>query len=759
MSSRVLLVDDEPAVLAAFASLFEGQDGIAVVTAKDAETALELLALEPIDLVISDKMMPKVDGIRFLSEVKQLFPEIPRVLLTGDSALTPDAVATALGERIPILSKPWDSKTVLDTVRRALESRDANNETEALRKFGGVSQAQIERAVRVLKRLQKPRPLGEILIELGQLTNAEYEHIVRMQRSHMTIVEILKEEGHVGEQELHAYLEAKDKAPGLDDRALLVGNDLVTEEAFLRALCAKHGIPFVEPEVGSVDLDLMSRTSFRYLLRHHILPVRCDRGTLSIVLSDPLDNQLLTELARIFDMPVEPRCATTEKIVEALQTLQRLHAGKDSDPASLSLQYREIEDGPIAEETGEEAVQIVDYLLLRAIQLGASDLHIEPLQKKIRVRVRVDGVLQQLTDLPIDFAPRVVSRLKILAGADIAERRLHQDGKIFVKVDGREIDIRMSSYVSVFGETVVLRLLDRNRGIAPLHEVGFTPRALQLLTDVILESSSGLVLITGPTGSGKTTTLYSFIGYANNPGEKVITCEDPVEYVIDGIVQGQVNEKTGPTFHQSLRSIVRQDPDTIVVGEVRDKATVSLALEAALTGHKVFSTFHTEDAVGAFVRLLDMGAEPFLVASAVSGVVAQRLVRRLCGRCRKQAEPSRSELAFLGVERNDLRGTRFFAGTGCTKCGGTGYKGRLPVHEVLLPNDEFRDAVLHRVPAKELRKLARGTSAFLTLQEDGILKAATGDTSLAEIISNAPRDTDARSIATLESLAKEGRAS
>ena len=546
-------------------------------------------------------------------------------------------------------------------------------------------------------------------------------------------------------------------APGLDAHAILVDAGLVTEDHYLQALCAKDGITYVEPEVGGVDPNLLNKTSFRYLLRHHVLPVSLDEQGLTVIVADPLDTSLVAELERIFGVAVNCQYSSAAKIDEALNTLQRIEG--EAEEGSAAVQYREIEQVEDEIETGEEAVQIVDYLLLRAVQLGASDLHIEPQQNQIRVRVRIDGVLQHLTNLPVSFAPRIVSRIKIISRADIAEKRLHQDGKIRVKAEGREIDIRVSIYVTVYGETIVMRLLDRNRGILPLEKIGFTPRVYSVLTEVVLEASSGLVLLVGPTGSGKTTTLYSFVNHANDPSEKVITCEDPVEYVIDGVVHCSVNNKTGPTFSDSLRAIVRQDPDTIVVGEIRDEVTASLALEATLTGHKVFSTFHTEEAVGTFVRLLEMGIEPFLVASTVTAAIAQRLVRRICDDCREPHQPGRAELRFLSLDRSEIEGVRFWKPGECAECNGSGYKGRVAIHEVMIPDDHFRDAVLRSASSKELREQARLLPEFLTMQEDGLLKAAAGVTTLAEIISNAPRDTAPRPLSTLRSIADSRRVS
>lgn len=620
---------------------------------------------------------------------------------------------------------------------------------------GVVSEAQVERARRIAERLEEPRRAADLLVEMGQLSRSDFERVQALHRSTLSLVEILHEDGALDDAGVAAFLRAKDDNPGFDDRALLVDGGLVSEDRYLHALSSRHGIPLVEPEPSLVDISLLQKASLPYLIRHRVLPMGIAEGELMVVMADPLDTDTLAELERIYRQPVRPFCATEARVLDALHTLERVREGKPSD-ASAALQYREVREIDSGDVAGEGAVAIVDYLLLRAIQMRASDLHIEPQEDKVRVRVRVDGVLQQLTSLPASVAPSVVSRLKVLAGADIAERRLHQDGRINVVVDGREVDIRVSTYVSVHGETLVMRLLDRRRGLVPLDDLGFESRVGAALRDVALRTSSGLVLVTGPTGSGKTTTLYSFVDYINDPSIKVISCEDPVEYVLGGVTQCSVNQKVGPTFADSLRAIVRQDPDVVVVGEVRDPTTANLAVEAALTGHKVFSTFHTEDAVGAVVRLAEMDVEAFLVASTLSCVVAQRLVRKVCDKCRAAAEPSREDLRFLGLERADLDGLGFVAGTGCAACDNTGFKGRVGIHEVLLPDDDFKDAIVRRVPSKELRRLARALPVFLTLQEAGLLKAAAGATTLGEVVANAPRDTSARKPAVLREIAGDG---
>jgi type IV pilus assembly protein PilB len=632
---------------------------------------------------------------------------------------------------------------------------DAHSLEALLVREGAATPVQIERARRIAERMKRKVRPGEVLVEMGQVSRTEYERIARLHLSQLGLVQILDEYGAFDAAGRAAYEAARDKAPHATERSLLVENGLVTEEQFLQAVSIRYDIPYVEPEVGIADPSLLARTSFPYLVRHKVLPLHIGDGTLTAILADPLDAQLLSELERIFHVPVKPCCATEAKIVEALQSMV-LRDGKPKSEGA-SLQYREIHESQGHDATGEGAVAILDHLLLRAIQLRASDLHIEPLEKKLRVRVRVDGVMQGLTDLPADFAPQVISRVKVLANCDIAERRLHQDGRICVRVEGREVDIRVSTYASMYGETIVMRLLDRSRGLVPLEELGFEPRVLAQVRELVLRSASGLVLVTGPTGCGKTTTLYSFVDFINDPTVKTISCEDPVEFVLEGVTQCSVNQKTGPTFADSLKAIVRQDPDNIVVGEIRDGVTAALAVEAALTGHKVFSTFHTEDSVGAVVRLVDMGVEPFLVSSTLACIVAQRLVRRSCERCSVPGEASREDLRFLSLDRAALTGTTLMRSHGCPACGGTGFKGRVGIHEVLMPDDDFRDAILRRAPSKELRLLARKLQGFLSLQESGVLKAFQGMTTLTEIVGNAPRDPAPRPPAALREAAGEGR--
>jgi type IV pilus assembly protein PilB len=620
---------------------------------------------------------------------------------------------------------------------------------------GGVAPAQVERARRIAARMRDPRPVPEILVELGQLTRSECDRLVRLHRGGLDIVRILLEEEALDAAAYRAFEEERARAPHRSDRDILVEGQLVSEERFLRALAAKHDVPYLEPEAALIENRLLTRVSFPYLLRNNLLPFRVVDNALTVVMANPLDTARIKELETIYGMEVCPCASPTALIQKAIRTAQeRMQRGSpDGEEGTTRLNYTQIHAVAEGEEIGAEAVRIVDFVLYRAIELGASDIHVEPREKGVVVRVRVDGVLQPLTELPGEFAARIAARIKVLCNADLAERRLHQDGRIFARIDDREVDMRVSTYASVFGETVVIRILDRKNGLVALENLGFEAGIVRVVRDVALRTPTGLMLVTGPTGSGKTTTLYSFIDSMLDGTLKVITCEDPVEYVLAGVTQCQVNHKSGPSFPDSLRAMLRQDPDVIVVGEVRDHETATLAVEAALTGHKVLTSFHAEDTVSTVIRLLEMEIEPYLVSSTLSCILAQRLVRRLCAHCAVPTPPAPRDLRYLGLSREAVTGVTFMAGPGCEKCNGSGYRGRLGIHELLLPSDEFREAILRRAPARELRILARNCPAFLSLQEDGLLKAATGRTSLTEVVNNAPRDVATRPLRQLRDIA------
>jgi general secretion pathway protein E len=377
------------------------------------------------------------------------------------------------------------------------------------------------------------------------------------------------------------------------------------------------------------------------------------------------------------------------------------------------------------------AVSLVNSLLIKASAVNASDVHFEPYEDEALVRIRMDGVLHDITRIPSSTYQNVVSRIKVMANLNVAERRIPQDGRIRVKVGNRDLDIRVSVVPTVFGERVVLRLLDRTGSLLTLEDLGLSPTDEERVRR-LARKPYGIVLVTGPTGAGKTTTLYAMILYIKDPRKNIITIEDPVEYQIKGVSQIQVNPKVGLTFATGLRSVLRQDPDIIMVGEIRDSETADIAVHAALTGHLVLSTLHTNDAPSAVTRLADMGVEPFLIASSLEGVIAQRLVRRICENCKEEYVPSEEELRELGLE--DTREVVFYRGRGCQECLGTGYRGRIGIFEVLELDEEMKKLITQTQDAHDIREMAKG-KGFRTMMEDGIEKIRKGITTSSEVIS------------------------
>lgn len=754
MPRTVLFADPDQHVLSALETMFAKDAELTIVTASTVAGALEALHSQKIDVVVAERMLEPGRSSELLDEVHQLQPATPLILLTDFEDDTAALTMECLGPSLRILRKPWDAPQLRDAVLQSADPSGNDSDTDPFVLYAGLTEKQLRRAQRVQSRMENHKSLGEVLLELGDITSDEFERVQSIKRAALSLIEILHDDGHVTDAAVEAYRDAKRANPAIDDRVLLVDAGQVSEDAYLRALAAADSVPFDTPVVAKIDHTLLNRASLPYLRRLNVLPVAEHDGRMQLATAGPLDRSVRLELEEIFKLPIDLQYSTSDHLAETLRTLERRQRSEQGSGEARKLVYGNA-DGPTqrGDAAGQEAVHLFDGILMRAIELGASDIHVQPSADSLRVRVRVDGRLQPLQEFPKDVAARVTSRIKVLAGADISERRLHQDGKITVTTGDGAVDIRVSSYVSVHGENLVLRLLDRNRGLVPLHKLGFTRKGKTLIADVILPSASGLVVITGPTGSGKTTTLYSLMQHNLDPEEVVISAEDPVEYVIDGIVQCNVNETVGPTFVDSLRAIVRQDPDTIIVGEMRDERTVKMAFESALTGHKVFSTFHTENAVSAIIRLLEMGVAPFLVSSTLSAIVAQRLVRRMCSSCATPTRPAREELKFLGMQRSDLEGIQMWAGRGCDRCKGSGFAGRMGIHEVLVPDDEFRDAVLRRAASKELETLARRLPQFMTLQEDGFLKATQKMTSVSELVGHVPRDLNARPLADLREIA------
>jgi len=514
---------------------------------------------------------------------------------------------------------------------------------------------------------------------------------------------------------------------------------LLTEEQTLRAFADELGMQYVELKDFEIDPELLNLFPTSTIYRHSLLPLRRENGRVEVATSDPFDLEALDELSSLSNLRLEPVLARHEDVVQYIKnklgvggdTINELVKQKtDDDDDYLAEASRA--DGELAEMAQQASViRLVNELLLEALQQQASDVHIEPGERGLRVRYRVDGMLRVQSVPPEinQFYAAIVTRLKIMARLNIAEKRLPQDGRIELKVAGRDIDVRVSIIPMLHGEGIVLRILDKGRMVFNLSSMGM-PDPIYKPFQKLISLPHGIVLVTGPTGSGKSTTLYSGLNEIRSPNTKIITVEDPVEYQLDGISQIQVHSRIGLTFAAGLRSILRHDPDVILIGEIRDYETAEAAIQASLTGHLVFSTLHTNDAASSFTRLVDMGVEPYLVASTVEGVMAQRLVRRLCMHCRESYRPSPDDLP-KDFPNRDIE--ELFRSVGCRECGDTGYSGRIGAYELLINDDAVREMCGERVSSTRIRQYGI-EHGMVTLRQCGWLHAINGTTSIEDVL-------------------------
>ncbi len=550
--------------------------------------------------------------------------------------------------------------------------------------------------------------------------------------------QILREGGVVTSDALEEAL-AQAKRTGERVAEVLVAMGAVAKEDVLRALAIQEGLPFLSREELPSPLPILKNLSPKYLRQYRVCPVAVDGSTLTVATADPANPLLLDELRQSLGLQVKLAVAAEEAILEAIE---RTYAPGAASPLQRIVEGM-TDGGPDADQAEEDVshlrdlafeapvVRLVNLLIETAVTQEASDIHLEPFEDSLRVRYRIDGLLFDQESPPRRLQAAVTSRVKLMAEMNIAERRLPQDGRIRVTVGGRRVDIRVSTVPTVHGESIVMRLLDRSTIFMPLEQLGFAP-ATQRLFERLIRRPHGIILATGPTGSGKTTTLYAGLDKINAPDKKIITIEDPVEYQLKGVNQIPVRPKIGLTFANGLRHIVRQDPDIIMVGEIRDLETAEIAIQAALTGHLVFSTLHTNDAPGAITRLQDMGCEPYLVASVLEGVLAQRLMRKICAACRVPTAPNPADLHALGI-REPLEAAPLFKGAGCEQCRGTGYRGRTGVYELFVITEEVRGLILRKAPTGEIRRRA-AERGMVTLREDGWAKVKVGVTTVEEVL-------------------------
>lgn len=565
-------------------------------------------------------------------------------------------------------------------------------------------------------------------------------------RRRRTVEELLLERGHITQEQLEQARTVQAQTPGKPLAQILLTMHAATEAQVLEAVAETHNLPFEIPDRATVDQAAFELLPVDYIRKQQVLPLRFEGEaenpkdrTLVVAMTDPSNVFVLDEVRRRTRRNVRVVVTTAADINRIIEQVTTGHSDiqveeiiKDMAEDDVQVVKEATEDVADLEKAGSESpvIRFVNYLIADGIKQGASDIHIEPKEKALKVRYRIDGVLFEAMNPPWNMHAAIVSRMKIMANLDISERRLPQDGRIRAVVHNRKVDLRMSTLPTAHGEKVVVRILDNRSINVPLEALGFSEEALTIWRRQIAEPH-GIVLVTGPTGSGKTTTLYSSLRCMDGNKLNISTVEDPIEYHLDQANQVQVHEKIGMTFAAALRSLLRQDPDVIMLGEIRDAETARIAVQASLTGHLVLSTLHTNDAPSSVTRLINIGVEPYLIASAVNAILAQRLVRKICPHCKDKYEPTPEMAEFLTLQGVDV--SRLFKGKGCDRCRKTGYSGRLGIYEMLVMDDGLRDLVTRNPDVTQFRRLCR-EKGLVTLRQDGFDKAARGLTTVDEVL-------------------------
>jgi len=556
------------------------------------------------------------------------------------------------------------------------------------------------------------------------------------------IGQILKEMRLVTEAQIQEAL-ATQKQSGGAIGTILISLNYVTEQEVLTALGIQAGMEVVDLDVLEITDDVIARVSPSIAAVYHVIPIKFENNILTVAMADPLNVKILDDLRFLLNCETHGAVSNEPSVARALD---RYYSGIQESVESL---LAELDDGTMAKamhntsesidlQTLEEMAdaapvrKLLNYVLLVAIRDKASDIHFEPFEDEFKIRYRIDGVLYEMVPPPKQLAIAIASRIKVMSELDIAERRLPQDGRMELNISGNPIELRIAILPTMFGESCVMRVLDRTVVQLDIHKLGLRDDELQTFDD-LLKLPNGIILVTGPTGAGKTTTLYAALNTVNTIDVKIITTEDPVEYEIEGIVQVQVNPDIGVTFAHCLRSILRQDPDKILVGEIRDVETAQIAIQSSLTGHVVFSTVHTNDAPSTVTRLIDMGLEPYMIPATLEAVVAQRLVRRICERCRKDFTPTEDMLMELNLRPADVRGKRFAYGPGCDHCNNTGFKGRMAIFEIFVMDDDIREIIMNQGSTQALREAAM-RKGMRTLRDSGLLAIYDGETTIEEVV-------------------------
>ncbi|MDQ6997310.1 MAG: GspE/PulE family protein [Mariprofundus sp.] len=589
----------------------------------------------------------------------------------------------------------------------------------------------VKKAMRVQHKLGNNKLLSTIFVELGMLTESDQRRLIRKHGTSFRIGELICELGYISLEQLQQAEQKLAVSPGKRMGEVIRELGLIDDRQLAQALSEQLNLPLVHVDIDTADRQLLRKFPVKFMRMHLTVPYEASETKVSIATANPINNNAIEEIERQLRKKSVVSIAAESALLSMLGKLEA--AGNKG-------------------EAHDQVAEVVDSILLSAIREGASDIHIEPMDDKARIRLRLDGVLIHKMDLPPELAQRTVARIKVLAEMDISDSRRHQDGRFSREVGHVTADYRVSTYVTIYGENLVMRVLRSSGGLKSIEQISMSRGLLERFKHEALDVPTGVILITGPTGSGKTTTLYAAIDYLNRPTTKIITVEDPVEYIVPGIIQCSVDNTAGRSFDDSLKSVVRQDPDIIVLGEVRDKKSAQVAVQAALTGHKVLTTFHTEDSIGGLLRLIDMGVETFLISSTVVSILAQRLIRTICPDCRQAYMPNKRIANLIGIDDVTLREHTFYRGTGCGTCYGTGYHGRTALHELLVLNEDVREAIIAHKSSQEVRQISCNSTDLLSLMEDGLYKVLLGLTTVEEVYRIAPRSPSHRSVEEIYTL-------
>ncbi|MEW6739769.1 MAG: ATPase, T2SS/T4P/T4SS family [Nitrospirota bacterium] len=709
----LLFVDDEENVLHALRRIFLDEN-YEILTAASGEDALKIMESTVVHLVISDHRMPGMLGSELLREIKNRWPETIRIMLTGHADIQAIMGAVNEGAVYKFITKPWNDEDLRLTVSLALQQYVLIQENRKLKELAKEQQVKIKTYSNLFDEYRGI--LGSILVKSGVITN----------------------------EQLSRALKEKDKDEFIGDAIVRLG--FTTESKIVQAIQKHQNLDYIDLKEIHINPNIAKFLPRDLCEKNRLIPTKLDGRNLTIAMADPSDIIKTDNISMLTGFKVIPVVAKSSDIVKYIKRIYGdVEGAAPVEDISETLDLEPIEEIDIVIEEDETdiniqelistsgippIVRIVNAIIMEALRYQASDIHIEPKTKYTIIRYRIDGMLHTKIKIPLNLHPAVISRVKILAKMDISERRKPQDGRITIKTGTRLVDMRVSSMPTINGEKIVMRILDKGAAVKKIAELGMSEADLQRL-NVVIKKPQGILVSTGPTGSGKTTTLYSIIYEMIQSTKNFETIEDPVEYFLEDANQVYVRERIGLSFASILRSTLRQDPDVILVGEIRDYETADVAFKAALTGHMVLTSLHTNNTVASITRLIDIGVKPYLIASAIEGIIAQRLVRKVCQYCKTTTVPDKEIMKLLKIPEDTFK--EVVVGRGCSKCNNTGYLGRTGIFELFVINDEFRQLISSDYKESEIMNLAKA-GGMRTLIEDGIEKVRLGITTLEELL-------------------------